>query len=223
MLVPTLPESRFLILDDADMASLVSVALAAERWAGVGGSDRAPVVVPAWWRPDADTAMPLVHRAVQRRAALYGLTAVRDELVAEPSEGSQAFPELSQLLLAATRLAARHGCDAVLFPVRAADLEREVTVAGVAREVDRAVLVGRLASLDGEGLAACTVITPLVDLDDEQLLDLARDLSVPSDACWWSGVGDEPAAAEAARRWQGVRGMPAGPGLVAGPRLTRTA
>ena len=63
MLVPTLPESRFLILDDADMASLVSIALVAERWGGAGPE---PLVIPAWWRAEADTAMPLVHAAVDR-------------------------------------------------------------------------------------------------------------------------------------------------------------
>lgn len=223
MLVPTLPESRFLILDDADLASLVSVALVAERWAGVGSRDRSPIVVPAWWRADADTAMPLVHRSVERHASVYGLTAVRDELVVEPSDGDGPFPELSELLLAATRMAVRLGCDSVLFPVRAADRDGGVSVAGVAREVDRAVLVGRLASLDVGGAASCSVVTPLVDLDDEQLLDLARDLSVPSDACWWSGVSGEPAAAEAAERWRGVRGMAAGPAVGVGTRLTRTA
>lgn len=220
MLVPTLPESRFLILDDADMASLVSIALVAERWGGTGPE---PLVVPAWWRADADAAMPLVHGAVERRAAAYGLGVLRDELVVEPADPRGSFPELSELLLAATRLAARHGCESVLFPVRAADLDAEVTVATVAREIDRAVLVGRLAALDAEDSAARSVITPLVDFDDEQLLDLARDLSVPSDACWWSGANSDPTAADAARRWQGVGAMPAGPIATPGPRLTRTA
>lgn len=220
MLVPTMPEARYLILDDADLASLVSVALAAERW---GGRGRPPVIVPCWWRPDADLAMPLVHTAAERHASIFGLEFVPDELLAEAGADDDTHPERSAMLLRAIDLAARHGCDAVLFPVRAADLgvAGVVGVDQVAREIDRAALVSRLAALDHHA-AGCTVVTPLVDFDDEQLIDLARDLSAPTEACWWSGVRDDPTASRAAERWAAVRAMPAGP---AEPvrRLTRTA
>jgi hypothetical protein len=170
--------------------------------------------------------MPSVHGAVERHAGVYSVEPVADELVAEPSGGGGAddgFGELSGLLLRATRLASALGCDSVLFPVRAADLEEGVSVRTVAREVDRAALVGRLASLDGGG-PGCAVITPLVDFDDEQLVDLARDLSVPTEACWWSGLSGEPMAEAAAERWRSVRAMAAGRGSGSAPRaLTRTA
>ena len=211
MLVPTLPEARYLILDDADLSSLVCVAMAAERWGSGGGKSPAPVVVPSWWRNNADAAMPLVHRCVERHAQIYAHRPVAEELVVEPVEADGSFPELSALLLAATRLAGRLGCDAVLFPVRAADLESDgrVLLDTVTREVDRAGLVARLGALDSG--APCTVVTPLIDFDDEQLIDLARDLSVPTEACWWSGLAGDPLAAEAAERWHAVRAMPAGP------------
>lgn len=218
MLVPTMPEARYLILDDADLPSLVSVALAAERW---GGRGPAPVVVPCWWRPRPDAAMPLVHRGVERHAGVYGVDRSHEELLAEPEPGADRFPERSAMLLGAARLAVRLGCDAVLFPVRAADLGDEVTADAVACEVDRATLVARLAALDAPG-AACSVITPLVDFDDEQLVDLARDLSVPIETCWWSGAPGDPDAAVAAERWAAVRAMPAGPAEPA-RRLIRTA
>lgn len=225
MLVPTLPEARYLILDDADLSSLVCVAMAAERWGSGGGKGPAPVVVPSWWREHADAAMPLVHGCVERHGLVYAHRPLGEELVVEPAEPDGCFPELSALLLAATRLAGRLGCDAVLFPVRAADLDpqRRVLLETVAREVDRAALVARLGSLDG---APCSVVTPLVDFDDEQLIDLARDLAVPTETCWWSGVGGvggggDPLAAEAGERWSAVRAMPAGPAPSRG--LTRTA
>lgn len=218
MLVPTLPEARYLILDDADLSSLVAVALAAERW---GGQGPAPVLVPSWWGSQADAAMPLVHGVLAQQARLYAAELWREELVVEPEEHEGGFPGLSDLLLAGVRLAARVGCDAVLFPVRAADLDGDMTVGTVAREVDRAALIARLASLDNPDAAPCRVVTPLIDFDDEQLIDLARDLSVPTECCWWSAAGDEPLAERAASRWQGVRAMPAGPGP--GLRLPRTA
>jgi hypothetical protein len=221
MLVPTLPEARYLILDDADLSSLVCVAMAAERWGSTGGKAPAPVVVPSWWRDNADGAMPLVHRCVERHALVYAHRPIAEELVVEPAEPAGSFPELSALLLAATRLAGRLGCDAVLFPVRAADLDPEgrVLLDTVAREVDRAALVARLGGLDSG--APCSVVTPLIDFDDEQLIDLARELSVPTETCWWPGIPGYLLAAEAAERWGAVRAMPAGPAPSRG--LTRTA
>lgn len=221
MLVPTLPEARYLILDDADLSSLVCVAIASERWGSAGGKTPAPVVVPSWWRENADAAMPLVHRCVDRHAQVYAHRPIAEELVVEPAETGGSFPELSALLLAATRLAGRLGCDAVLFPVRAADLDPQgrVLLDTVAREVDRAALVSRLGSLDTG--APCSVVTPLIDFDDEQLIDLARDLSVPTETCWWSGIAGDPLAAEASERWSAVRAMSAGPAPSRG--LTRTA
>lgn len=220
MVVPTLPEARYLVLNDADLASLVCVALAAERW---GGQGQAPVIVPSWWAPEADLAMPLVNRSSERQAAQYALKSLPEELVVEPADPASGFSELSQLLLAATRLAAQRGCESVLFPIRAADLEDGVSVRTVAREIDRAALVGRLAALDAADGAPVSVVTPLIDLDDEQLIDLARDLSVPFELCWWAGVSGEPAAERAGARWRGVGDMAAGAAASPGEeRFART-
>lgn len=218
MLVPTLPEARYLILDDADVASLVSVALASERW---GGRGEAPVVAAAWWRAAGDETLPLVHRAVERQASLFGLRRAGEELAIgtgpDPFDPSQR----SELLLAACRLAVQIGCDAVLYPVRAAEdtPDASLSVDAIAREVDRAALVSRLFSLEGTG--PIEVVTPVVDLNDEQVGDLARDLGVPVDATWWGAAGGDPLAREASVRWRSLRGVQAGE--PAGQRLVRTA
>jgi hypothetical protein len=102
MLVPTLPEARYLILDDADAPSTVAAVLASERW---GGRGPAPVLVPAWWRADADACMPLVHGAVARHAAVLGLRTLAEELVVEPGEAPGGAGVVSQLLLAAVQMA----------------------------------------------------------------------------------------------------------------------
>lgn len=209
MLVPTLPASRFLILDDADMPSAVAVALAAER----SGDDRTEaVVVPAWWRGGADEAMPLVHKAVERHASVYGVRRLHAELVVEPSGEPGSATVLSQLLLAAVPLALAEGCDAVLFPVRPeeTDAGEDLAVDGIAREVDRAELVARLAALDS-GLP-CSIITPMVDLSDRQVIDLARDMGMPTEMCWWSGADGDHAAASLAQRWGTRRGVMAAAG-----------
>lgn len=220
MLGPTLPEARYLILDDADLSSLVSIAMASERW---GGKGPAPVLAPAWWRPDADDAMPLVHRATGRHAALFGMTTIPEELVVEPREEPGGAGVISQLLLAASQMAARSGCDAVLFPVRAADLNADgrLTLPTLAREVDRAELIGRLATLDsGEPRS---IATPLVDFDDEQLIDLAQDLGVPVEACWWAGRRGEPGADAATQRWRALLVTPTGREQTPVPPMVRSA
>lgn len=197
MLVPTLPASRFLILDDADLPACVSVALASERGMDPSGG---PVLVPSWWRDGADDAMPLVHRSVERHASVYGAGVASAELVIEPS--SETGLDLSQLLLAAVPLALEHGCDAVLFPVRPDGVPGSVDlpVDGIAREVDRAELIARLAALDTG--SPCPIVTPMVDLTDRQVIDLAADMGVSNELCWWHGMRDEPVALESASRWK---------------------
>ncbi|MFK7883001.1 MAG: hypothetical protein AB8F26_02305 [Phycisphaerales bacterium] len=209
MLVPTLPDARFLILDNADMPAALSVALAAEA-AGMGHSDgrsddRTPVLVPAWWGVHADQSMPLVHTAVERQAAVYGARTLATELVVEPDQSSGGYAVLSQLLMAAVKLAAREGCDAVLFPIQATELGEsdELSVDIIAREVDRAALISRLACLD---TGPCSVVTPLIDFDASQTIDLVRDMGVPVDLCWWSSASGEPFADAQASRWRGIRG-----------------
>lgn len=205
MLVPTLPSSRFLILDDADLASSVSVSIAVDRVLDSGGM---PVLVPSWWRSGADDAMPLVHKAVDRHASVYGAGVFQAELVVEPDERQgPSGGLLSQLLLAAIPLALEAGCNSVLFPVRPDGVGdgAGLDVAAVAREVDRAALVTRLAALDHA--EPCEIVTPMVDLTDRQVLDLAYDMGVSTEMCWWSGVSDDAAADAARGRWSGPRGL----------------
>ncbi|MEM9372081.1 MAG: hypothetical protein AAGA55_00420 [Planctomycetota bacterium] len=224
MLVPTLPASRLLILDDGDLPAGVCVALAAERLADASTT---PVLVPSWWRGGADETMPLVHKdasttpflepscgrggedetmpldhkAVERHARLYDAGLANAELVVEPGPAPAPHAVWSQLLMAAVRLAHETGCDAVLFPVRPDSItdEGHPPVEEIAREVDRAALITRLAALDYE--RPCAVLTPLVDLTDLQVLDLAYDMAVSTEGCWWAGVQADPAAASAGERW----------------------
>lgn len=219
MLVPTLAEARYLILDDGDLPSALSVALASERSliSGARADSNMPVVVPAWWRSEPDQTMPLVHKAVQRHASLYGVRAIQTELVVDASPESGGLASISRLLLAATELAASEGCDAVLFPVRGGDWsdDSEPDLESIAREVDRAALVSRLAAIDAD---PCAVATPLVDLDDVQTIDLARDLSVPTECCWWSLAPGDPLAEGYAARWRSIRGLTASVGAGASAR-----
>jgi hypothetical protein len=105
-------------------------------------------------------------------------------------------------LITATYQGAQLGCDAVVWPVQfagnAPDAEK------IALVVDRALLVTRLASLDSaeHGRPAIRVDTPYADLTDRQMVDLAIDLNVPVELCWWwdPGAKDENSARET-ERW----------------------
>ncbi|MBL4591089.1 MAG: hypothetical protein JKY96_03930, partial [Phycisphaerales bacterium] len=107
------------------------------------------------------------------------------------SSGSQQ----TQLLLQGAASAASLGIRRVIWPIRVGSVQRDFEPGAdldtLAAMIDRAVLAGRLASLDarvgsGDEPIEMTIETPLVDFSNAQLADLAGDLSVSLDACWWA-------------------------------------
>ncbi len=109
----------------------------------------------------------------------------------------------SVLLLEACYEAARRGCGRVVWGVHyGADLD------GVFTAAEQAGLVGRLATLElggtGEGIR---IETPLLDLSETQIAEMALDLDVPAGACWWAGEGagteDEGSGGGGAERVRG--------------------
>lgn len=132
--------------------------------------------------------------AAERQANLLGLQVVRSEAKIDPDSRG---PSESHLLLAAVADAAREGCSHVVWPVlctngtdhglRAAD--SDVDVDAVARVIDRALLVTRLASLDldEQGSLSPEVRAPYADLTDHQAAELAMDMDLPVHLCWWWG------------------------------------
>lgn len=126
----------------------------------------------------------------------------------EPSEEMSVERTSGIVLLASAIAGARLGCDSVVWAAHCARTgsDVEVDIDRVAEAIDRATLVGRLASL--EARAEVEVQTPFVDLSDRQIADLAVDMGVEPSTCWWA-MGDGAAMAER-RRWHGVlreRGM----------------
>ncbi|MEQ8316895.1 MAG: hypothetical protein RIE77_13565 [Phycisphaerales bacterium] len=89
------------------------------------------------------------------------------------------------------------------------------TVDRLARELDRALLISRLVTLDASehGVGVFEVQTPLMDLSDAQVAELALDLDVPIWRAWWWEVAagkraKDPAVADRANalrdRWCGA-------------------
>lgn len=140
----------------------------------------------------------LSHAAALRQAEAYGL-AVLDP---GPHPGVAGVGALSGELLAAAQAARDARLDAVVWPVHAGP-GPEPDLDALAEAVDRALLVSGLASL-GRWSRSVEVLTPYVDLIDEQIADLALDMDLPVWTCWWWGDAPGPEAARERDRWMPV-------------------
>jgi hypothetical protein len=151
--------------------------------------------------PDAEQA----DRAVRRQAEAYGAVYVGMGAGAgvTPSDGGTPGAARTATLIEAGTLALANGCRRVIWPVQDGGETPDdlASVESIGRELDRALLAGRLVSLEAPeaGLPEVRFETPFVDLSDRQLAELADDLAVPVETCRWWGAGVGPAAAERAR------------------------
>ncbi len=221
-------KDRSLIVSDGGLTSLLASAIASEedamrpQDAGLQGSDTSLV----WPVSTALGLDPICAHAASRHAEIFSLEYVPpgDERAGGVLGATLGLRgEVDTLtLLRACYLAAARRCTRVVWPVHcklpegeAADLDR------ISRSIDRALLVGRLISLDDDELGGIeiTIETPFVDLEDDQIADLALDMELPVEACWWSGaLGQAPGAATERNRWLALLG-----GATVSPERERAA
>ncbi len=191
-----------LVLADGGLEGLVAAAIAVER-ADLPTERH----VHLWPVPPANEAVRETARAAaERQARVLRLGTVAARV---PTTGTTEAERTSTLLLRAAFIAAELGCRRVVWPVRAPidratrkpDLEASATI------LDRALLVSRLVSLDlaHSPVPEVRIETPLLDLSDAQIADLALDLAVPLSAVWWATVEGSGTTADHARaereRW----------------------
>lgn len=149
------------LLSSGDLPALVCARLLAEEGATFG-----------------IRAMPHHEQAL---AAIHA----QAELLEAPILGVSNPADPSTLLLAAARHAAAAGATRLIWPIAVdADLDQLTT------EADRAVLISRLIALEPDlgpaaGAGRFEVQTPLLDLSDAQVAEVAIDLDVPVWRCWW--------------------------------------
>lgn len=162
-------------------------------------------------------------KCVAEAACALGLECVHHPMLT----GSGGAAGQSEALLRAAHTAAELGCRRVVWSVQFAFVGGEPNLDHVASAVDRAMLVSRLASLDvwdrpEIAVPEVRIETPLVDLSDEQIADLALDLSVPLGTLWWlHGTG---AVADAERaRWAALLGLESGSAQKKGPSVVARA
>ena len=161
-----------LVICDASLSSTVGARLEAERCPPI-----------AWVPPAASGLFPPtgadheeVLRLVQRQADLHGYARVIDAGSAGSSLDTTVGPMRGPIaLLEAVRAAITHACERVVWPVACgSDLD------AMSAAAERALLVTRLVWLDQGTLTgpAPKIETPLVDLSEPALDDLARDLDL---------------------------------------------
>lgn len=191
--------SDAIVLCDGSLSGLVALAIEAER------ADSAPLVLAgdptgAITGPEVERA----HAAVRAQAAIFDASVVEGAFVL----GGPGGADQSRALLAAAHVASAAGRRRLVWGVQFPFAGSEPDLDLVAGTVDRCLLVSRLASLDLWGDASARVPevrieTPLVDLSDEQLADLATDLRVPWQTLWWLKAQGARADAERAR-WEAI-------------------
>jgi hypothetical protein len=184
---------RTIILSDGGLSSLVACCAVGEELAlaGVAPAEthQHAIILPAITQP---AAALLQHKASAAQADLFGLGLCGQDVrpLAHALPQADADEREAVELLGALLLAARLGCERVLWPVSAGAGE-SVDIDRLAQITERSLAAARLASASSGARAAVRLVvdTPYAELSDRQLADLALDMGVPLASVWWSGGG----------------------------------
>ncbi len=212
MIVPRFTQDRCVIISDGGVESLIACAMASEQQQL--SNTEPSMLLPGWWEwtDEIDLMISAIDPAVVRQASVYGINIFQNHSVYPPDDqqllaDSSIGSIQSRILLEAAQIAIRSGIRKVVWPIRVMRPETRVgmdqLIDTIGNTVDRAILASRLASLDADQDTAVdvTIETPFVDLSNEQMLDLASDLAVPVEACWWHAARELPNAQERIAYW----------------------
>lgn len=175
-----------LVLCDGDLPGMVALSLAQDALGGLGASG---VLSGPVTQSNAEGINSRIHAMADAQAAeCLDFPAVAP---ASLSTGHRRTRYLSE----AVYHAISNGYTTLVCPWQAETFDPDKTrdanelpgVDGLARELDRALLVSRLVTLDAaeHGVGVFEVQTPLMDLSDTQVAEMALDLDVPIWRAWW--------------------------------------
>lgn len=184
------PTGPTLVISDGDLPSLLACAAVHES----GRAQTGPTSSAIWVSVPGDSAQAA---AARRQAELYGFCVL--ELTASSSDALGGVEALSSTLLRAAALASAEGLRCVIWPRNAGE---RLELPAARHAIERAELVSRLASLEAEvlGRPAIEVRALYADLTDTQIADLALDMDLPIQTCWWWD-GSAPDAPTCRQRW----------------------
>ncbi|MFG0298751.1 MAG: hypothetical protein ACF8K1_04025 [Phycisphaerales bacterium JB047] len=210
MLVPRFTRERCIILTDADVESLLACAMAAEQQAL--STSEPSNLIPAWWGTtdeDLDLLISAIDPAVTQQATIFALSIDPQRALYPPENEPISENELGQLqtrlLTEAAYLALSTGLKRVVWPIRINDNHPD-RIGAIGNAIDRAMLVGRTVSLDATPDTApeVRIDTPFVDLTTEQVTELARDMALPIETCWWNSPNHTPISDQRRARWASI-------------------
>ncbi len=207
MIVPRFTQDRCLILTDTDIESLLAAAMASEQQALTGANPS--ILVPAWWTQasdDLDLIISAIDPAVIDQAGTFALNAEPSRAFYPPDDEPSTQGQLeTRLLTEAAYLALNSGIKRVVWPIRI-PADHPDRVAAIGTAIDRAMLVARLVSLDAstETAAEVHIDTPFIDLNDQQIFELAQDMALPIETCWWSKARTLPQAQRRREQWNEI-------------------
>ena len=167
-----------ILIDEADLPSLVAA------------SFRPPQGLVLVHARRGDAAAPRRAEIVaEHEAALGASTVILDHAAGKGSARPSIADDLAETLLEtlvlveAATLAATLGATRVIWPRQVGPDPMLIEVA-----LERATLAAALAG-SASGCVPPAMETPLLDLGDEQVVDLAEDAGVPARAFWPCGAG----------------------------------
>ncbi len=210
MIVPRFTPEQCLILTDADIESLIATAMASEQQS-INSLDPS-ILAPAWWAKNSDEldlVLPVLESAARSQAEIYALHVLPDHAFYPPDSNESAqittSVQQSRILLDAAYLAMQLGLKRVVWPIRIPESHPN-RIAAIGEAIDRAMLISRLVSIDANTETAPELLieTPFVDLSDDQIADLAQDIAIPIDTCWWADAGDITIAQQRAEAWKSI-------------------
>lgn len=171
-----------MVIADAGLAGLVACALAVRS----AESEGAQVSPSAWFTPVGDA-----HDDARRAALRVQAGVLSMDLVGESARttGNADGRGETQMLLDACHEAIRLRIPRIIWGIQIGGDSSDdwPDLDDLASRLDRALLCARLASLDAPrvGPGDVRIETPLIDLTDRQLAELAVDLAVPFESLWW--------------------------------------
>lgn len=194
---------RTLVIGDGGLATGAACAAAVDARLSAGAST-ARGDVGVLWRPSSlvgPDRLAAATRSVDLFAGTYGFEALTDtknpgvELSGEVR--GAAGLGVSATLLLGLAIAGRARCERVVWAMDSSPTTGGVDAVDLnesSRVLDRCLLLERLAMLESD--QEIRVEAPFADLSDQQVAEIALDLSVPVSACWWWTADDH-----ARRRW----------------------
>ncbi len=190
-----------MIIVDAGIASLVSVWLESICRASPTGHGKPLLWRPAGLGPAASGAIDALAERCHQLTVIQGRAPLATTGL-----------EASAMLLGAGEAAMVAGCTRLIWPLQlGGGVNDDARLTLMSQATDRALLAARLLCVDAP-VPGLLISTPLLDLTDEQLLDLAADADAPIAGAWWcasqspqpGGMSAPCGACASCERWLGA-------------------